>query len=378
MTTNTANPDLWTRHIVENINGKMPESYREELRVESIRECQLRGSDAGPRRVAIVGGAGYIGTIVTRHLLDCGYALKCIDNMIYGQFFTPLPFLTHPNYEFLPVDLCDSKRLNDALADCSDVVILAGLVGDPITKKYPEESDNINSRGLADLVRSLNSTELNKVVFVSTCSNYGLIAENEIADEDHELKPLSLYAKAKVEIEELLLNSVDSVDYNPTILRFSTAFGYSPRMRFDLTVNEFARDLYLGKELLVYDADTWRPYCHVEDFAETIRRVLEAPFARVRGKVFNAGSDSNNFTKRQIVEHVLEFLPNGKVSYQEKGSDPRNYRVNFQRLRDALLFEPGRSIDYGIAEILRVLELGFFDDIEVQGNSWFGNYTLAK
>ena len=125
----------------------------------------------------------------------------------------------------------------------SDVVILAGLVGDPITKQYPESSHQINDIGIQNVLRACNGKNLSNVIFVSTCSNYGLQEDGILANEDTELKPLSLYASSKVANEKLVLSLRDRVDFRATILRFATAFGLSPRMRFDLTVNQFTREL---------------------------------------------------------------------------------------------------------------------------------------
>ena len=156
----------------------------------------------------------------------------------------------------------------------TDVVVLGGLVGDPITKKYPNESKLINDLGITEVIESLKNKSLKKVVFISTCSNYGLIEGSAKADENFELNPLSLYAKSKVRAEQYLMNQQSKVNYSATVLRFATAFGIAPRMRFDLTVNEFVKELYEKGEILVYDADTWRPYCHVNDFARLVRIVL--------------------------------------------------------------------------------------------------------
>jgi len=373
-------PDIELRanYVADEINRRLPADYRKAIYDESIREARAR-SDAGlKRKILLIGGAGYIGTIVTQHLLERGYLVKCIDNFIYGHDFTVLPFLANPGFEFSRIDMRDTSKVMGECRDCTDVVILAGLVGDPITKKYPRESEEINLLAMSALIEGLTTqSQINKVIFVSTCSNYGLIRSDELASETHQLNPLSLYAKAKVAIEQELINIGDSSGFSPTTLRFATAFGYSPRMRFDLTVSEFTRDLYLGRELVVYDADTWRPYCHVEDFAELIRRVLEAPVDRVNGATFNAGSDKNNFTKRMIVETVLQYIPDGNVKYQDKGSDPRNYRVNFEKVRNVFHFDPDRTIANGIEELVGIMALGFFNtDGPCPG--WWGNYSLDK
>jgi nucleoside-diphosphate-sugar epimerase len=288
---------------------------------------------------------------------------------------TVMPFKGRDRYEFLHGDLADISIMDDALKGVTNVVILAGLVGDPITKTYPEASGAINNVGIQKLLTMFKGRGLNKVIFVSTCSNYGLIPDDRLADEAFDLNPLSLYAKAKVAGENCLLSLKDEVDYHGTVLRFATAFGLSPRMRFDLTVSEFTREIYLGRDLLVYDADTWRPYCHVQDFGEVIRRVLEAPVETVNFEVFNAGGSVNNFTKQMIIDGIMESLPDAPVRYQEHGSDPRNYRVDFEKIRNRLHFEPAFTVRDGIRELIESLRQNLFSRVETQPN-FFGNYMI--
>ena len=159
----------------------------------------------------------------------------------------------------------------------------------------------------------------------------------------------------------------------PTILRFATAFGLSPRMRFDLTVNEFTKEMALGNELVIYDANTWRPYCHTEDFAYLICKVIEADIAKIAFEIFNVGDNENNFTKQMIVDEILKFYPNGKVKYLEKGVDQRNYIVDFSKVNSVLNFKSKYSISKGIDELIFQINNKKFDfKIENQ----FGNYNL--
>ena len=327
------------------------------------------------RHVLLVGGAGYIGSELTAHLLEHGYRVRSVDLLLYRNGVTVAGFLRHPRYEFRHADLTDREAMAGALDGITDVILLAGLVGDPITKSYPEASDRINLNGMKGLVDQLAGRGLDRVIFVSTCSNYGLIPDGQVADETFEVHPLSRYATAKVALEEYLLERAPGVDYSPVILRFATAFGLSPRMRFDLTVSEFCRELHLGHELVVYDAATWRPYCHIRDFAELMRRVLRAPADLVRGEVFNAGGDANNATKAMIVDEVRRLLPEGRVVFQEHGSDPRNYRVNFAKVRERLGFEPSVSIADGVTELLGALREGVFDEVDANRN-FYGNYEI--
>lgn len=360
-----------------NPNKTLPADYQAELAEEALRVERdvLKPRGLAARTVLLVGGAGYIGSVVTGRLLDWGYRVRSLDLLLYGNAVTVFPFLGREGYQFVYGDMGDDAVLDMALDGVTDVVILAGLVGDPITKTYPDASAAINDKGIAKVIERCNGRGLQRLVFISTCSNYGLIPPDAKADENFALSPLSLYAKSKVAAELSLLSPKREVDYVPTVLRFATAFGLSARMRFDLTVSEFTRAMFRGDDLLVYDADTWRPYCHVQDFAELIRRVIEAPAARVNREVFNAGGDVNNCTKQMIVDIIKEALPGAPVRYQEKGPDPRNYRVDFAKVRERLHFEPSMTVKDGVRELLWGLEQHLFDGVEANRN-FFGNYVI--
>jgi len=272
-------------------------------------------------------------------------------------------------------DIVDPEFIGKVLDGVECVIVLSGLVGDPITKKYPEESALINDQGVKNIIDRCAELNIDKFIFVSTCSNYGFIESDDIADEEYMLNPLSLYAKSKVNAEKYILSLKGKTGMYPTILRFATAFGLSPRMRFDLTISEFTRDLAMGKELLVYDAHTWRPYCHVQDFARLIQMVIEAQTETVSFEVFNAGGDVNNATKLMIVDIILEKIPDGMVHYQDHGSDPRNYRVNFEKVKSILGFEPEYTIQDGIDELIEAINNHVFDNVD-ENKNFFGNYEI--
>jgi nucleoside-diphosphate-sugar epimerase len=327
------------------------------------------------RKILLIGGAGYIGSVMTGYLLDKGWQVRCFDQLIYENQTCVSFYWGHPHYEFIYGDLTNLEQLKPALEGIDNVVILAGLVGDPITKKYPEKSEEINSDGILQVIQSLNGRDLNRVIFISTCSNYGLIESDATADETFELNPLSLYAKAKVAVEKELLAQRGQVDYHATVLRFATAFGLSPRMRFDLTVNEFTREMFLGRELLVYDAETWRPYCHVRDFSRVVDRVLKAPKEQISFEVFNAGGECNNFNKQAVVDEILRHFPSAPVRYKEQGSDPRNYKVNFSKIKRVLDFEPEYTVADGIKELIGALQQNIFSRVEQQRN-FYHNFEI--
>lgn len=328
------------------------------------------------KNVLLIGGAGYIGTVLTSHLLKRGFKVTVLDNFVYQNQFAVHSFLGDPDYCFIYGDLCNFVDLEKASRGITDVVVLGGLVGDPITKWYPVESEIINDKGIKTCIDFFKDKSIDKLIFISTCSNYGVIKENEIADENFVLSPLSFYAKAKVSNESYLLSQKESANYTGVVLRFATAFGLSPRMRFDLSISEFTRDLFFGEELTVFDEYTWRPYCHVRDIARLIEIVLNVEKEAVNFEIFNAGGDANNFTKKMIVDEILKCLPEGIVKYGKRGSDPRNYRVSFMKVKNILGFEPVFKIPDGIKELIDAFKIGTYSD-SISNKNKYGNFIIG-
>lgn len=327
------------------------------------------------KKILLIGGAGYVGTVVTSHFLKKGYRVNVLDNFIYNNQFSIQPYIGDPDYNFFLGDINDNQMLEKASSGVTDVILLAGLVGDPITKKYPDESKIINENGVQNCIDFFNGKSLDKLIFISTCSNYGLIKKDELADENFALSPLSLYAKAKVANELYLLEQKDKVDYTGIVFRFATAFGLSPRMRFDLSVSEFVRDVFFGEELLVYDEHTWRPYCHVRDFARLLDIAINAPKERVNFEVFNAGGDVNNFTKKMIIDEIKKHITDAKIVFGVNGSDPRNYKVDFSKVKKHLDFEPEFTVQYGVKELISALKTGLYED-SIRDKIKYGNYII--
>lgn len=330
------------------------------------------------RTVLVVGGAGYVGNVLVRRLLDAGYAVRVLDRLIFDHGAAIAPLLEHPRFSLVMGDLRDREAVDAALAGATDVALLAGLVGDPITKTYPELSNAINLDGCTALIEALNGRGIDRLVFTSTCSNYGLRTSDEPATEESELAPVSLYAEHKVEIERRILAAAAAgVDYTPTVLRISTAYGLSPRMRFDLTISEFTRTLAAGEELIVYDADTWRPYCHVQDISKAVMTALDAPADDVAGEVFNVGHTDENYTKRMVVDVVQEAIGgSGRVTFEEGGRDPRNYRVDFGKIRDRLGYEPDFRVPVSVAAVAEAVRAGAFADFPDR-LGFYTNHTIS-
>lgn len=328
------------------------------------------------RHVLVIGGGGYVGTVLTDELLTHDYRVRILDNFLYDHFIAAQAILGRPGVSLVVGDVRDGNAVDAALDGVTDVVLLASLVGDPISRKYPQLTREVNIDGSEDLFDRLDGRGLQRFVFTSTCSNYGLRETDEPASEDATLNPLSIYAETKVAFERYILGRNPAVDFAPVILRLSTAFGFSPRMRFDLTVNEFACIAGQGEKLVVYDKDTWRPYCHVRDIAAAVIAALEAPEERVAGEVFNVGSDENNYTKEKIVEEILRHI-DVDVSFVEGGKDARNYRVSFAKIHDRLGFTAGHSVSAFIPELIDAVRAGFYSHLD-RTREYFGNYAVRE
>jgi len=242
------------------------------------------------------------------------------------------------------------------------VVHLAAIVGDPACGRDPELSNSVNVEGTRELVADAKAAGVERFLFASTCSNYGRMADPTVPiDETGELRPVSLYAEQKVAMEQSLLDG-DHNGMSPTCLRFATVYGVGHRMRFDLTVNEFTRDLWADRKLDVFGETFWRPYVHVRDAARAVALVLASPLDKVSGRVFNAGHSDENYRKLDLVEIITGQLGRGDVSYVTKTEDPRDYKVSFERIKDELGYEPNYRVPGGIEELVGALEEERFGD----------------
>jgi nucleoside-diphosphate-sugar epimerase len=328
-------------------------------------------------RVLVVGGAGYIGSALVRELLVAGREVRVLDSLLYGNGASLASVAEHRRFSFMRGDVRSRQDLEAAVEGVEAVVLLAALVGDPVCKRNPELARETNLQGARNVLEAGAEGGVGRLIFASTCSNYGLRPDGRPAAEEDELRPLSLYAETKVEIEREILERAGEWPFDPTVLRVATAYGVSPRMRFDLTVSEFARELALGNGLEVYDPDTWRPYCHVADISAAIISVLGAPTQSVAGEVFNVGGDEGNHTKRSIVEAVLDALGgDGEVVWTEGGDDARNYRVSFAKIRERLGFAPRHTVRGSIGDLVDAIRDGRFGDVE-ERPLYYRNFELT-
>jgi nucleoside-diphosphate-sugar epimerase len=312
-----------------------------------------------PKHVLVTGGAGYVGSVVVDELLERGFRVRALDALLHGSVPSLLQSWGNPRFEFVKGDVRDAETRTRALEGVSAVVHLAAIVGDPACARQPEVAREVNLEGTRSLLTDAEHAGVERFLFASTCSNYGRMDNGDLADETVELKPVSLYAETKVEAEGEVLGRQQLA---PTCLRFATVYGTSPRMRFDLTVNEFTRDLEVLDELVVFGEQFWRPYVHVRDAASAIALVLEAPLDLVAGEVFNVGDTGENYRKLDLVEILRERFPNGKVDFVHKDEDPRDYRVSFEKFATRTGFKVERSVEDGIDEVLALVRSGLLDD----------------
>jgi nucleoside-diphosphate-sugar epimerase len=306
-------------------------------------------------KVLVTGGGGYIGSTLVPLLLSDGHQVRVLDLLLHGG--EPLLGVwAHPSFEFVHGDIRDRAKVRGCITGMDAVVHLAAIVGDPACARQPELARAVNLESSLALIEESQRSGVGRFVFASTCSNYGKMKDaSQFVDEQSELRPVSLYAETKVAVEKALLQSGGNGKWCPTPMRFATIFGVSPRMRFDLTVNEFTMEMLTKKHLTVFGEQFWRPYIHVGDAARAIRLVLSSPTDKVAGNVFNAGSTNQNFQKQQLVEMIRPHAPDAIVNFVHKTEDPRDYRVSFARISEQLGFKTTRTVDEGIEEVANLV-----------------------
>ena len=319
------------------------------------------------RHVLITGGAGYIGSILTSELLRINYKVTVIDSLLFGGEAI-VPFLHHPNFHFIKADVTEGRTVRDAIKHDwqkpDAVVHLAAIVGFPacqavgkqVAWKYNVEATKMAFEQAADL-------GVKRFVFSSTYSNYGLSKDGKPVTEESPLNPQSLYAETKIASEEFLLSQKDA-SCAPLLFRFATLYGISPRTRFDLIVNQFVLDAYTKRQLLIYQRGYSRSFVHVQDVMHGIVMGLEADEQKVRGQVFNLGTDNGNYTKDQIVNLVLKRIPETTVEYKDMsfGGDMRDITVSFEKIKRVLGFNTTLDVDDGVREVLFALKTGLIKD----------------
>ncbi len=323
----------------------------------------------GDRHIVITGGAGYIGSLLALELLMAGFRVTVFDSLLFGGE-SILPLLNSPNFRFVKADVTERRAVKDGLRSeraggaawptPESVVHLAGIVGFPacqavgrqVAWRYNVEATQLVFEQACDL-------GVSRFLFSSTYSNYGLTTDGQPVTEDSPLNPQSLYAETKIAAERYLLDQKTAATA-PVLLRLATLYGLSPRTRFDLIVNQFVLDAYTKRRLLIYQRGYSRSFVHVLDAVRGMILALDAPPEKVRGQVYNLGTESGNYTKDQIVNLVLKRIPEATVEYKDLtfGGDMRDITVSFAKIQRELGFDATRDVDDGIRDLLFALKAG--------------------
>jgi len=312
-------------------------------------------------KILVTGGAGYIGSVLVRQLLLKGYNVRVIDSLKWGGESLH-DVINNKNFEFLKGDIRNSNDIEVALDGVKSVIHLAAIVGDPACSKFSDEAKETNWNASVNLFEQSEKVGVERFLFASTCSNYGKMKDsNSYVREDSELNPVSLYAELKVKFEDYLLNEKNNSKICSTALRFSTVYGFSPRMRFDLTVNEFTRNMVIENFQEIWGEQFWRPYAHVDDLCRASILVLESDKDKVKSQVFGVGDTKENYQKGMIIREINKLV-NGKVKYVAKDEDPRDYRVDFSKIKSELSFSISKTVPDGIKEIKKIVESGIISD----------------
>ena len=306
-------------------------------------------------RVFVTGVNGYIGAVLAPYLLERGMTLVGLDTGYYRDGWL---YSDNRHQPATPHTLNKDLRAATAadLAECTAVVHLAELSNDPLGENNPEVTHQINHRGSVALAQQAVAAGIERFVYTSSCSVYRA-GTGEFLDEDSPVNPQTAYARCKVLVERDLL-AMAGPGFTPVLLRNATAFGPSPRMRFDIVINDLCALAWTTRKVaMTSDGSPWRPVVHVEDICEAIYRSLIAPADAVIGKTFNVGQTAENYRVRELAQIVAEEFPGCVVSLGSASGDNRSYRVNFDRIHREL---PGFRCRYsaraGVQQLRRLFE----------------------
>ncbi|MEU0462439.1 NAD(P)-dependent oxidoreductase [Amycolatopsis sp. NPDC006131] len=294
-------------------------------------------------RVLLTGHKGYLGTVMAPVLAAAGHEVTGLDSGLFDEcVLGPAP-QDPPGHR---VDLRDVTP--EQVSGVDAVIHLAALSNDPLGALAPELTYEINHKAAVRLARLAKDAGVSRFLYASTCSVYGASGGADLVNEDAPLRPVTPYAESKVLVEDDLHELADD-DFSPVYLRNATAFGFSPRLRADIVLNNLVGHACLSGEVLVLsDGTPWRPLVHAKDIARAFAAALVAPRQAVHDKAFNIGTERNNVTVAEIAEQVVEAVPGSRLRITgEAGADPRSYRVDFSRFRAAI---PGFACEWSVKD----------------------------
>lgn len=297
-------------------------------------------------RILLTGHQGYLGTVMAPVLQAAGHQVVGLDSGFFADCVLGDTWQDPPG---MRVDVRDVTRAQ--LSGFDAVIHLAALSNDPVGALDPETTYAINHRASVRLARLAKEAGVRRFLYASTCSVYGASGD-DLVSETAPLRPMTPYAESKVRVEDDLVALAER-SFSPVFLRNATAFGYSPRLRADIVLNNLVGHAVLtGKVRVLSDGTPWRPLVHAQDIASGFRLALEAPADRIHCRAFNVGDESNNVTVAQIAGAVVAAVPDSELQLTgESGPDPRSYRVDFSAFRRAVGFQATWSVADGIQEL---------------------------
>jgi len=301
------------------------------------------------KKVFITGGAGYIGTSLIPLLLEKNYQVTVYDSLMFNNGDKLLPYITNPNFTFIEGDILNFDLLSKNIKGHNIIIHLAALVGFPICREKGEtESHKINVIGTENVIKAMSDDQY--LLLGSTGSNYGEVLG--ICTEETPLNPLSIYGKTKTIAEQLVLDRKNS-----TAFRFATAFGVSPRLRLDLLVNDLTYKSLKEGYAVIYESHFMRTFIHVKDIARIFIFAIENQ-DKMKDNVYNVGSDTMNYSKKEICEMINSKIPDSYFNYADVGSDAdkRNYIVSYEKL-NKLGYTTTITLEEGIDELLKTIPL---------------------
>ncbi len=296
-------------------------------------------------KVLVLGGAGYIGSVLVPALLGKGYRVTVFDSLLYDQA-SLLDCCANPDFDFKKGDICDGSLVSSLLSKFDIVIPLAAIVGAPACNRNPSLTRMVNLDAQLAIVKALSTSQ--RAVFPTTNSGYGIGEQDNFCTEETPLRPISSYGKDKVEVEKAYLEKGSAVT-----LRLATVFGMSPRMRTDLLVNDFVYRAHKDRSIVLFEENFRRNYIHIRDVANTFVFALEH-YGKMKGQPFNVGLSSANLTKRELCEKIKRYVPELYIHSAPVGEDPdkRDYLVSNRKL-EALGWTPRHTLDDGIVELLK-------------------------
>jgi len=330
------------------------------------------------RHVLITGGAGYIGSYLTGELLREGYQVTVVDDLIYGGE-SLLAYFSNPAFHFVKADVWESRAVRTSIPKTWPrpfaVIHLAAIAGFPACQAVGRQvAWRYNVESTQHVYEQALALGVERFLYVSTYSNYGLSADGQPVTEEALLNPQSLYAETKIAAERFLLGQAKET-CAPLIFRPATLYGLSPRPRFDLIVNQFVLEAFQRRELMIYQRGYSRSFVHIQDAVRGIILGLQAPEEKIRGQVYNVGAENGNLTKDEVVSLVLKRLPETHVVYKDLtfGGDMRDIAVSFEKIHRELGFQAQRTVDDGIREVLHALRFGVIRNPQEPRyrNAWF-------